>query len=401
LLDWLSVSRRTTKDSEIHELREAIKAITRDHFSVSDTVPMRSAGNFEAGEKFEHLGGEIKWTTRTAAALNQWDEEGRCVGWVNVTFRGSTGIGKLDADRAVSLCSSLKDLGFDQCRRVDCTIDLFDDEVLSVFLIREHLIQGSWRIPRRDVNSFRFHGALVENQAAPTPATLYLSSKTAETQVVVYDKAAQLEREGGWIRFEMKAKRDQAADVYQALLEASDASAEHGHALIHVDSVITSAVRNAADIRDVTRFPTYPVLPRNWMRSPKAQLPAELAPVFMQVAPLDVASIKVAGGFAAQVRHAIKSTGKTTWKLCILTKANGTSPGPVALEMGFPHYERIGSDDFMEMAQQSDRSIAELEQAELACINEFIELKGFDVRATGSDRTELRSEAMKGLVKGL
>lgn len=399
LLDWLSVSRKTGSDAEIKELRSAVKALVRDHFGYSDTKPMRSAGNFGEGEKFDRVGAEIRWTTRTQAQLNDWDEDGRCVGWVNVTFRGSTGIGRLPADQAVSLVSCLADLGFNACRRVDCTIDVFDDQDLSIFLVREHLVRGSWRIPRRDPECFRYVGALLLNTRKPKPASLYLSSKSASTEVTVYDKGAQTESERPWIRFELRAKADAAQDLFFALQQASDAASETGAALMLVDGVITSAVRSAADIRDVTGFPDYPKLPRNWMRSPKAKLPAELAPVFQQCAPLDIASLRVRGGFAAQVRHAIKSNGKCVWKLCVLSVAKGESPGLLGFELGFSHHSRITGDDFMEMAQESGLSIQQLEAAELKAITEFAQLKGYDVTCISSDRTELRAEALKGLVK--
>ena len=100
---------------------------------------------------------------------------------------------------------------------------------------------------------------------------------------------------------------------------------------------------------------------------------------------------------AAQARHAIRSTGKTVWKMAILAVAHGQEPGSVALQMGFPHHSRVTDEDFMEMAQNCGKSMEELEQAEKAAINAFIALVGADVHCVDSDRTLLRKEAEKAV----
>lgn len=398
LIDWLSLSRKTESDEEIRSLIEAIKSVVRDHFGYGDTIPMKSAGNFGEGAKFEKVGGDIKWTTQTQAALNDWNDEGRCVGWLNFTLRGSSGIGLLPLPKAVSLITSLRDLGLDQCRRIDLTLDLYNDWDLSIFDIKEHLTQGSWRIPRRDPKCFRYMGALIPRDDGPTAATLYLASKTSENQLTLYDKGAQKELEMAWLRFELRSTRSHAEALFQKLLAAADAAHETGNALLYLDSFVTSAVRDSCDIRDVQDFPEYPNLPKNWTRSPMARLPDALAPVFRQVAPLQVRDMKISGGFAAQVRHACHSTGKTVWKLCVISVANKQDPGIVALQLGFTHWNRLTEEDFVEMAQSSGIAAKELEAAELSALNQVAAVEGIDAEVVSSHRTELRSKVERSLV---
>jgi hypothetical protein len=303
----------------------------------------------------------------------------------------------LELPKAVSLITALRDLGLDQCRRIDLTLDLYNDWDLSIFDMKEHLTEGSWRIPRRDPKCFRYMGALVHRHDGPTPATLYLASKTADNQITIYDKGAQKELETAWIRFELRSTRAHAEALFQKLLAAADAAHETGNALLYLDSFVTSAVRDSCDIRDVQQFPEYPNLPKNWTRSPMAKLPTALAPVFKQIAPLEVRDMLISGGFAAQVRHACRSTGKTVWKLCVISVAKGQDPGVVALELGFTHWNRLTEEDFVEMSQSSGVTPKALEAAELTALNQVALAQGIDAEIVASHRTELRSKVERSL----
>ena len=396
-VDYLSLTVRFDRDDECARLRTAIKAAVLATCGYAETKPMTRCGNYGEGEQFTRINGKIKWTTHTMAAINDWDELGRCVGTLNVTFTGSSGIGGLGIEKGMSLIQSFADLGLRSCRRIDLAIDCYDDWDLDIFEIKRQLEEGHWRIPRRDVSTFRYIGALVPRADRPTAATLYLGPIGSPSHVVIYDKAAEKEQDRAWVRFERVTKGIEAQTVFDALLATVDAAWETGTALELLDNFVTGAVKQAADIRDVTGFPDYPKLPKNWTRSPMASTPPMLSTAYAQIAPLEIGELRLQGGFAAQARHAIRSTGKTIWKMAILSVAQGRDPGSVALTMGFPHHQRITDEDFMELAQVSDIAIADLEQAECKAINLLIEISGADAHCIGSDRTMLREDALKRL----
>lgn len=401
LIDYFSATTHFEKDSEVANLRTAIKALVRDITGYGECTPLTKTGNFGDGEKFTRINGQIKWTTFTQATLNDWDEHGRCVGALNVTFTGSSGIGSLPIAQAFSLIQGLADLGLRCCRRLDLTVDVFDDWDMDLFVIKHHLEHGHWRIPRRDPATFRWMGSIKRREDGPTAATLYLGPIGATSLVVIYDKGAQQGQERAWMRFERVSKGDDAQQLFNALLGAVDAAWECGYALELLDKFVTQAVKQAADIRDVSSFPEFPQLPKNWIRSPMAITPEMLSTAYKQVAPLSIGEMRLQGGFAAQTRHAIRSTGKTIWKLAVLETAKGRDPGSVALIMGFPHHDRITDEDFMELAQQSGLTIEQLEQAEVDTITACFRLTGSDESCISSDRQLLRAEALKRLTNPL
>ena len=401
LVDYLSLTTRFQRDDEVPKLREVIKSLVRSITGYGETTPLTKTGNFGDGEKFTRINGQIKWTTYTQATLNDWDEQGRCVGTLNVTFTGSSGIGSLPISKAFSLIQGLADLGLRSCRRIDLTVDVFDDWDLDLFVVKQQLEDGYWRIPRRDASTFRWMGSIKRREDGPTPATLYLGPVGSSSLVVIYDKGAQQGREQAWIRFERVTKGDEAQLLFEALLGAVDAAWETGCAVELLDKFVTSAIKQAADIRDVSSFPEFPHLPKNWTRSPMAETPDMLSTVYEQVAPLTIGEMRLQGGLAAQARHAIRSTGKTIWKFAIIQEGHGRDPGAVALQMGFPHHNRITDEDFMEMAQACHLTIEELEAAEVAVINRYIALSGQDVHVLSSDRQELRAEALAKLTSSM
>ena len=396
-IDWLSLSADSETDDAMRARVEATRSVIRDACGYGEVEEMKSAGNFGEGLKFTRFGAEIKWTTRTQATINDWDEQGRCVGKTSLVLRGSSGIGSLPLDKAVSLITSLIDLGFVHCKRIDTTVDLFDDPYLDVFVIKEMLERGEWRIPRRDPKSYVWHGSVIRREGEPTPSTLYLAPKSSDNRVTIYDKGAQMESHRPWIRFERKSTKENAQAVFEALLERAEAVWEGGMALPALDKFVRETLKASADIRDVSQFPEFPNLPKNWMRSPNAKTPECLEPVLGEVAALDLTDFRISGGLAAQFRHAIRSTGKCVWKMCLIHLALGKDPGRVAIELGFPHHGRITDEDFVEMAQASGVTIEALEQAELSAQQLFIEMTGADVHVVGSDRTELRREALARL----
>ena len=392
VLDWLSVSRLTESDREIAALREAVQSLIREHCGYGETVPMKSAGNFGDGEKFKRFGAELKWTTRTQALINGWDEQGRCVGWINFTARGSSGVGGLSLLNAVSLLTSLRDLGFDVVRRVDATVDLFDSPDLSLFLMKSRLESGLWKIPRRFPSSLTYFGPLIDAAGRPQPATLYLGSDDSPTRLVVYDKGAQLGEEKPWLRFECRCRHEGADWAIRTLLEAADAAYESGCAEVLMDRAVVGIVRGSADIKDVSAFNDVKALPKNWIRSPLAVMPDELVPVFGEIAPLRVAELKLRGGFASRVRHLQRSAGPTLWKLCLMEVAQGRDPGALSLSLAAGSAARLSPEDFEEVARLMNVPPAAVEQAEVDLINLCCRLFDLDEQILFSDKQAIRAD---------
>lgn len=388
--DWLSVSKKCSTDAEMADLIVAVKAAVRDAFGYGDTKPMTRPGNFGEGEQFVRVGGSLRYTKRTLAALNDWDDEGRCVGWINLTLRGSSGIGALRADGAVSLFMSLRALGFDTVRRIDCTIDLLDDEQLTVDFIRGRFRSGAWKIPRRDPLTYTFHGPLCERPSGQDEGTIYLGPNSSHNRVVIYNKGKQQESERPWLRFELRSTREHAAGLWDELDALGDAIFSGGAPERRVCDFITAAVRGSADIYDVTAFNDIRKLPKNWTRSPMAKLPPELAPVFAAVAPLEIGDLRVRGGYASAVRHMSRNGSRTMWKLCIVMVATDQDPGKGLLLLGLPSFNRLTQEDFEEMAKDTNLPPGLLEEAECKALTLAARYDGFDIDVVASDKTELR-----------
>lgn len=391
-VDWLSVSRLTSSDAEIRELREAVAALVREVAGYGERAPLKSAGNFGEGERFTRFGAQMAWTTRTQAQINQWDDQGRCVGWINFIARGSTGIGRLRLDEAASLIVSLADLGFEVTRRVDCTVDVFDHPDLSIGLIKRQLESGQWRIPRRRIESLTYHGPLVAPDGKVLPASLYLGSPDSPTRVIVYDKGAQLGEERPWLRFECKCRHEGAEGAIRALLEACNNAFDSGDALHFLGGAVASVVRSGADIRDVTAFDSDKPLPKNWANSSNAPMPAVLAPVFAETAPMDFGVLRVQGPFASRLRHLQRSSGKAVWTLCILATLRGEDPGRIALVLGIEKATQLTLEDFEEISKISGFTPKEVEEAELATLNHALDVLGIDGHFIESDKTMRRAE---------
>jgi hypothetical protein len=387
----LSISSKCPDDRAIAQLREAAKAAIRDAFGYGDTNPMKGAGNFGEGEEFVRVGGRLRWTTYTQAQINDWNEQGRCVGWVNLELFGSSGIGRLPPDQALSLFSSLVEIGFTVVRRIDSTIDLFDHPTLSVDLIRRKFEKGVWKIPRRDPLTYFLHGPILQPDHGTLEGSLYLGPSSAPSRVTIYNKGAQKGSERPWIRFELRSRREHASELWERLVALSGSIFEGGHVFELANDAITAAVRSSADIFDISAFNDIKNLPKNWTRSPMAKLPDELHPVFAAVAPMDLGDLKIRGGYASAVRHHIRSSSKAIWKMCLVMAAHGDDPGKAALLLGIQSAMRLSKEDFEEMARDTNTAPADLEKAELTCLSLAARYEGFDIDVTSSDKTELRA----------
>lgn len=390
LFDWLSVSMKTQSDEEMNEALAAARAAVRDAFGYGDTKPLKRPGNFGEGEEFVRVGGSLRYTKRTLAALNDWDDEGRCVGWANLTLRGSTGVGALRADAFISLLMCLDSIGFQVIRRIDLTIDLFDHDELTVDFIRGRLRSGAWKIPRRDPSTYLFHGPVCARPQGQDEGTIYLGPASSNNRVVIYNKGAQKGSDRPWVRFELRSTREHAAGLRDELLALGDAIFESGAPERRAADFITSAVRGSADIYDVTAFPDLRKLPKNWTRSPMAHLPSEMEPVFAATAPLDIGDLRVRGGYASAVRHMSRNGSRTMWKMCLAMIATDQDPGKGLLLLGLPSAHRLTQEDFEEIARDTNLAPGLLEQAELTALSMAAQYDGFDINFISSDKTELR-----------
>lgn len=390
IFDWLSISMKTSSDAEMNEALDATRAAVRDAFGYGDTRPMKRPGNFGEGEEFVRVGGSLRYTKRTLAAMNDWNDEGRCTGWINLTLRGGTGVGALQPDAFISLFMSLVEIGFTVVRRIDLTIDLFDHEELTIDFIRTRLARGEWKIPRRDPKTYLFHGPLCERAVGEGEGTIYLGPVSSNNRVVIYDKAAQQESDRLWIRFELRSTREHAEGLKTELLALGDAIFEGGAPEGRAADFITAAVRGSADIYDITAFPDLSNLPKNWTRSPMAKLPSELEPLFAATAPLDIGDLRIRGGYASAVRHISRNGSRTMWKLCLVMTAKGEDPGKGLLLLGLPSAHRLTQEDFEEMARDTNLAPGLIEEAECKALSMAARYEGFDIDVVTSDKTELR-----------
>jgi hypothetical protein len=379
------------------QVRTTVQQTISDFVGRQDVVDLRTAGNFGSGVQFDGFGAWIRWTSRTQAALNDWNEEGRAVGCVNVLLKGGTGLGGLPLLKAVDLVASIRELGFDRIRRLDATVDVFDHPELTVQRIRDELSAGTWKIPRRNVKTFKYTGPIVDVEAGVQGATLYIGDRGSDVQVVVYDKGAQLEQEGSWLRVEVRFQGEPAYDALWALSQASDAASESGDAEALMDACVVGLVRRAFDVRDVSRYGPSGKLPKNWANSSSITYPALMHPVFAEIAPLDLGSFKATGVFASRTRHLMRSSSKHIWRLAIISMAKGDDPGSIGLTIGAPSAGLITDDDFSDMAQASGFSIADLELAEQACHTALLKLHGIDAECVATNRTVVRDQLMRSL----
>lgn len=395
LCDWASLISKVSGQPELDELRPITRKVISDAVGVSDTKPMRSAGNFLAGEAWERFGAEMKWSSETAALLIDADFAGRCVNHVNVVLKGGSGIGSLPLTSAAGLLSELHGLGFSRSPRLDLSIDITNVPELTVRFIALQLKEGNWRIPRRDPSSYLFHGPLCDSAKTTKGSTLYIGTKESEIQVCVYDKGRREGASFPWIRIEVRFKQERATEALYRLVQAYDAAMESTDPPSYLDKALVGLVRSAFDVRDVSKYRGTGKLPKNWANERLTNYPEVMSRVFEEAAPIYVGSFKATGVFASRTRHLSRSGGKHMWRLAIISLARGGDPGDIALTMGAPHALTVTEEDFKDMAQTSGCSIAELEQAEIECHSRLLKLHGIDVSCIGSDRSLVREELLR------
>ena len=397
LCDWASLTSHVDNQQELEKVRETATKLISDHVRTYSVIPLKAAGNYFHGHKWEKFGATLRWSDSTTADLLGADYEGRCVNSLNIQLRGSSGIGRLPLSSAAELLEQLQAIGFSVPRRLDMSIDVFNHPALSVRLIADKLGSGDWKIPRRNPNSFVFHGPIGESEGKPKGSTLYIGTRDSDVQVVIYDKGAQQESEGAWIRFEARYKDEPAAEVFYRLTDAHNAAMDSADPEAFLDKAIVGVVRAAADIRDVSKYKGRPSLPKNWASTALTSYPELMHPVFAETAPLQIGGFKAANTFASRTRHLMRSSSKHMWRLAVISMAKGDNPGSVALTVGAPGAHSIQEEDWMEMSQVSGIPIAKLEKAEKKCLTALAKLHDLDVECIATDRTRMREEFARSL----
>ena len=397
LCDWASLTSRVDGQQELEKVRDTATKVVGDNVSTWSIIPLKSAGNYLEGHKWEKFGAQLRWSSDTACELIGGDPIGRCVNTLNIQLRGGTGIGSLRLARAAALLEQLVAIGFSNTRRLDLSIDVFNHPALSVRLISDRLASGDWKIPRRDPASFIFHGPVVSGPGPRKGSTLYIGTRESDVQVCIYDKGSKEETVNEWIRFEVRFKDEPAYEALYRLIDAYNAAMDSADPEAFLDKAVVGMVRNACDIRDVSKYKERGQLPRNWAQDRLTTYPSVMHPVFAETAPLQIGSYKAANTFASRTRHLMRSSSKHIWRLAVIAKAKGDNPGSVALTMGAPGAHQIQDEDFMEMAQVSGLSIEKLEKAERLCVTALCKLHNIDVDCLHTDRTRMREEFARSL----
>jgi len=397
LCDWVSLTSRVPDLKTLNKVKETAEKVVSDNVKTSQTVPLKSAGNYLAGLKWEKFGATLRWSSETAADLIGADYAGRCVNTVNLQLKGGTGIGSLPLTHGADLLGQLQAIGMNSCRRLDLSIDVFNHDELTVRLISESLKSGDWKIPRRDPATYMFHGPLLDSEKRRKGATLYIGTKESDVQVVIYDKGGQQQTENSWIRFEVRYKDEPAQEALYRLDQAQNAAMDSADPEAFLDKAVVGMVRSACDIRDVSRYKGRTSLPKNWASSSLTSYPSLMHPVFSETAPLQIGSFKAANTFASRTRHLMRSSSKHIWRLAVISMAKGEDPGSVALTMGAPGALEISDEDFSEMSQCCGHTIKELEQAEIQCHSALCKLHNIDFECIASDRSRMREEFARSL----
>ena len=392
LCDWASLTSRVETQIELEKVRQQAEKTLSDNINTSITHPLKSAGNYLHGIRWEKFGAQLRWSDSTTADLIGADYAGRCVNTVNIGLRGGTGIGSLPLSVGCGVLSQLQAIGFNSCRRLDVCIDVFHHDALSPRLIADRLASGDWKIPRRDPATFVFHGPVLDSVDSRKGATLYIGTRESDVQVVIYDKGSQMETEGSWIRFEVRYKDEPAGEALYRLMDAHNTAMDSADPEAHLDKAVVGMVRAAADIRDISKYKGRTKLPRNWASPTLTKYPDLMHPVFAETAPLRIGGFKATNTFASRTRHLMRSSSKHVWRLAVIAKAKGDDPGAVALSIGAPGAHSIQDEDFMEMSQISGCSIAALEEAERDCVTALCKLHNWDVECVTTDRIRLREE---------
>ena len=381
-LDWLSVTAHFKTDSEKQALQSAVCHVLKDHLHSSDHQVSEHNGNFLDGWRFTRIGGQLRWSTATAADLIGASHEGRCVGSMNLILSGKSAIGSIPLDRACSLVMALASVGFTNCRRIDFALDIHRLSGTEPDQIHSHLTKGTWRVPRRA--NFSLHAGFKQGEEQLLTPTLYIGDIKSDNFCRIYDRAQVLGLEHQCTRFERQARGKFAEVLLESLQEVHDSAYAGPNATAMVQDWALSAIRATCDFRCVGHFGGRE-LPQNW--SNRSDPPALMEKVFGEVAALPIGSVVYRGGFAASFRHMQRMSSRVLALHCVQLKVRDGRVAKQLLAICGSRIEDLTEEDLVDLCQQDEHlTLYKAKQAKVKLIQQFLqELEGLQVNVSHVD----------------
>lgn len=378
-LDWLSVTAHFETDAAKQALQSGVCQALKDHLHSSDHQVSEHNGNFLDGWRFTRIGGQLRWSTATAADLIGASHEGRCVGSMNLILSGKSAIGAIPLDRACSLVMSLANLGFTNCRRIDFALDIHRLPGTEPDVIHRHLTSGTWRVPRRA--NFSLHAGFKQGEEQLLTPTLYIGDIKSDNFCRIYDRAKVLDLDHQCTRFERQARGKFAEILLESLQEVHDSAYAGPNAAVMVQDWALSAIRATCDFRCVGHF-SGRELPQNW--SNRSDPPALMEKVFGEVAALPIGSVVYRGGFAASFRHMQRMSSRVLSLHCIELKVRDGRVAKQLLAICGRRLEDLTEEDLVDLCQQDEHlTLFKAKRAKAQLIQQYLkEIEGLDVRVS-------------------
>ena len=381
-LDWLSVTAHFTTDAEKHALQMAVCSALKDHLHSSDHQVSEHNGNFLDGWRFTRIGGQLRWSTATAADLIGASHEGRCVGSMNLILSGKSAIGSVPLDVACSLVMALANVGFTNCRRIDFALDIHRLPGTEPDEIHRHLTKGTWRVPRRA--NFSLHAGFKQGEDQLLTPTLYIGDIKSDNFCRIYDRAVVLGLDHQCTRFERQARGKFAEILLESLQEVHDAAYAGPDASGVIQDWALSAIRATCDFRCVGHYSGRP-LPQNW--SSRSEPPALMEKVFGEVAALPIGSVVYRGGFAASFRHMQRMSSRVLALHCVQLRVRKGRVSNQLLAICGDRIEDLTEEDLVDLCQQDEHlTLYKAKKAKVQLIKQFLEeLEGIKVNVAHVD----------------
>jgi len=214
-LDWFSYTFRTINTEDISQSLGAVAFLLADTIDYSDRAKMRgyTAGGFVCDGLGRvafnldrpEMGVHLSLSGQALAVLrNRFGS-----GWDTVQFLR-------DIFGFVAPCVPLGEAG-GQCTRADYAFDDFQGS-LCLPLMQE-LIEGKFQRDEPTMTTRAKSSPRAIRQLDGVGHTIYLGSPSSDTQVRVYDKAAQQGLDGEWNRVELQVRSDRADLLTRRFLE--------------------------------------------------------------------------------------------------------------------------------------------------------------------------------------
>ena len=372
-IDWISLTAHFERDDAVKPMFDAIEAAMQDHFGIRDSVPCDFNGNYAEGRRFKRAGVQVRWTKYTTCDLNGWHPEGRCAGTMNIIASGKSGIGMLALDRAMSFIYQLWNLGFKRASRLDVAMDVHDCSAVDPAVVYRHLVAGRWAVPRR--RDFSMHAGFRQGEESLETPTVYVGNIKSDNYARIYDRAFVIQLDHPCTRFERQTRGKFAQALLESACSVSDASFESLDAQGMLGRWAASAIRTSCDFKDVSRLGT---ASPNWAN--RAEAPAVIDRIFGEVSPLEVGDVVVTGGFAASLRHAIRSSGRILALHSVHLMATKGTVANDLLALGGERLETLTEEDLHDLhLAHPELPLYKIRQAWEDCMKQwFVVVNGYE-----------------------